>query len=78
LFHICAFELASRDNEAANCKIHYFEDKMDKNKRRTTNRKNKVHYFMKTARGGSKKNNEDDIFCNVGYSKSCWVNEIVQ
>jgi hypothetical protein len=34
--------------------------------------------FMKTARGGSKKNNEDDIFCNVGYSKSCWVNEIVQ
>lgn len=52
-FHICAFELAWRGNEAANCKVHFFKEEIDSAGKFT----GRVEYnptFSKTTQGGSK------------------------
>lgn len=52
-FHICAFELAWRGNEAAYCKIHYFKEEINI----MGNFTGRIQYnpiFTKTTQGGSK------------------------
>lgn len=52
-FHICSFELAWRGNEAANCKMHYFQKELDL-KGDFSGRVEYNPIFSKTSQGGSK------------------------